>query len=41
MEARGFGRSGATRMPQPGWSALDRVAVGLGVVLVGVAAWLR
>jgi energy-coupling factor transporter transmembrane protein EcfT len=41
MEARGFGRSGATRMPQPGWSALDRVAVALGVVLVGVAAWLR
>ena len=41
MEARGFGRPGATRMPRPPWSVVDRVAVLLGVALVGVAVWLR
>lgn len=41
MEARGFGRPGATRMPRPSWSRLDRAAVVLGAVFVGVAVWLR
>jgi len=41
MEARGFGRPGATKATQPPWSIRDKVAVVLGLVLVGVAAWLR
>ena len=41
MEARGFGRSGATRAPRPPWAFVDYVALGGTVVLVGVAAlWL-
>jgi energy-coupling factor transport system permease protein len=41
MEARGFGRSGATRAPRSAWTWIDRVAVGGAVLLVGVAAlWL-
>ncbi len=41
MEARGFGRPGATRLPAPPWSALDRVGL-LASVLLLVAAvrWL-
>jgi energy-coupling factor transporter transmembrane protein EcfT len=41
MEARGFGRRGATRLPRPPWTALDRAAVAVGAALVGVTAWLR
>ncbi|MEO5634438.1 energy-coupling factor transporter transmembrane component T [Gaiella sp.] len=41
MEARGFGRSGATRAPRPSWTFADYAALGGAVVLVGVAAlWL-
>ena len=41
MEARGFGRAGATRAPGPAWSALDRAALGAAVVLVVCSAlWL-
>ena len=41
MEARGFGRRGATRAPRPGWTWIDSVALAGAVVLVGVAAlWL-
>jgi energy-coupling factor transport system permease protein len=41
MEARGFGRPGATRAPRPAWKLLDRGAV-LGAVLLVVvgALWL-
>ena len=41
MEARGFGRPGATRAPRPAWTRLDRVAVVAAALFVGVAAlWL-
>ena len=41
MEARGFGRPGATRAPQPGWTWVDRLALAGGALLVLVAAlWL-
>ena len=41
MEARGFGRGGATRAPRPPWSRRDRIGVVLAVVLVAVAVlWL-
>ena len=41
MEARGFGRPGATRAPRPGWTRLDRTGVALGGLLVVVGAlWL-
>jgi energy-coupling factor transport system permease protein len=41
MEARGFGRAGATRAPRPGWTWIDHAALAGGVLLVGVAAlWL-
>jgi energy-coupling factor transporter transmembrane protein EcfT len=41
MEARGFGRAGHTKAPQPPWSILDRAAVVGAVLLVAVAAaWL-
>jgi energy-coupling factor transport system permease protein len=40
MEARGFGRPGATRAPRPPWTWLDRVALAGAVLLVGVAVWL-
>ncbi len=41
MEARGFGRPGATRMPRPGWSARDRLVVAAALVALGVVVWLR
>jgi energy-coupling factor transport system permease protein len=41
MEARGFGRPGATRAPRPPWSARDRLALPAAALLVLVAAlWL-
>jgi len=41
MEARGFGRPGATRAPRPAWTRLDRLAVAAAVALVAVGAlWL-
>ena len=41
MEARGFGRGGATRAPQPAWSRLDRAALPLAAAIVVVGAlWL-
>lgn len=41
MEARGFGRPGATRAPRPPWASMDYVALAGAVMLVGVAAlWL-
>ena len=41
MEARGFGRPGATRAPRPPWTWVDRVALSGACILVGVAAlWL-
>ena len=41
MEARGFGRSGATRAPRPAWTWIDRIALVGAVALVGAAvAWL-
>jgi energy-coupling factor transport system permease protein len=41
MEARGFGRPGATRAPRPAWTGLDRLAVLAGALLVvGAALWL-
>lgn len=41
MEARGFGRAGATRALRPGWRLLDYVAVSLAPVLVTAGAlWL-
>ena len=39
MEARGFGRPGSTRAPQPPWRWIDRLAVVAAVLLVAVAAW--
>jgi energy-coupling factor transport system permease protein len=41
MEARGFGRPGATRLPQPCWRGRDRLAVAAAVVAIAVGAlWL-
>jgi energy-coupling factor transport system permease protein len=41
MEARGFGRPGSTRTPQPAWSRLDRVALAAaGALVVGGVLWL-
>jgi energy-coupling factor transport system permease protein len=41
MEARGFGRTGATRMAQPPWGPLDRFAVaGAVLAIVAGALWL-
>jgi energy-coupling factor transport system permease protein len=34
MEARGFGRPGATRAPRASWSAADRLAAGVALSLV-------
>jgi energy-coupling factor transporter transmembrane protein EcfT len=41
MEARGFGLPGATRALRPGWSVLDRAALGAaaGLIVIG-ALWL-
>lgn len=41
MDARGFGRAGATRLPQPAWSALDRAGLAVAVAIVAIGAlWL-
>jgi energy-coupling factor transport system permease protein len=41
MEARGFGRPGATKAPRPPWSGRDRLALVASILLVAVAAlWL-
>jgi energy-coupling factor transport system permease protein len=41
MEARGFGRPGRTRIPQPPWSPVERAAVLAGLLLVlGAVLWL-
>jgi energy-coupling factor transport system permease protein len=40
MEARGYGREGATRAPSPRWRSLDRLALVGSLVLVAGAVWL-
>ena len=40
MEARGYGRHGRTRAPQPPWTHLDRAALMAALAIVGLAAWL-
>ncbi len=41
MEARGFGKAGATRAPGPSWDAVDRAAVAAAPLLIAVGAlWL-
>ncbi len=41
MEARGYGRPGATRALRPGWRARDRAALAVGAALVVIGAlWL-
>lgn len=40
MEARGYGRPGATRAPRPPWTSVDRVVIGLAAAIVAVAVWL-
>jgi len=41
MEARGFGRAGATRAPRPPWRGVDRLALGVAVaVVVAGVLWL-
>jgi energy-coupling factor transport system permease protein len=41
MEARGYGRPGATRAPRPSWSSRDRGTLALAAVLVAIGAlWL-
>jgi energy-coupling factor transporter transmembrane protein EcfT len=41
MEARGYGRAGATRLPQPPWTVTDRAALALAVAVVTAGAlWL-
>jgi energy-coupling factor transport system permease protein len=41
MEARGYGRAGATRAPRPGWRARDRAAlVGAALLVAMGALWL-
>jgi energy-coupling factor transporter transmembrane protein EcfT len=40
MEARGFGRPGATRRPSPRWTQVERAAVLVAAIVVGgVALW--
>jgi energy-coupling factor transport system permease protein len=39
MEARGYGRGGATRTPRPPWSRLDRLALAAALAAVAVG-WL-
>jgi energy-coupling factor transport system permease protein len=40
MEARGYGRAGATRALSPRWSSLDRLALAGALLLVVGATWL-
>ena len=41
MEARGYGRAGRTRVPEPPWAARDRLALAVAALLVVVGAlWL-
>jgi energy-coupling factor transport system permease protein len=40
MEARGYGRAGATRAPSPRWRSLDRLALAAAVAVVLGALWL-
>ncbi len=40
MEARGYGRAGATRAPSPRWRSLDRLALVGAVVVAAGAVWL-
>lgn len=41
MEARGYGRPGATRAPRPGWRARDRAALVAAALLVAIGVlWL-
>ncbi|MGH2840980.1 MAG: energy-coupling factor transporter transmembrane component T family protein [Solirubrobacteraceae bacterium] len=40
MEARGYGRAGATRVPSPRWQSLDRLALVAAVAVVVGALWL-
>ena len=40
MEARGYGRAGATRAPSPRWRSLDRLALAGAVLLTVGALWL-
>jgi len=41
MEARGYGRAGATRAPTPPWTAIDRAALAACLLVVAVGAlWL-
>jgi energy-coupling factor transport system permease protein len=41
MEARGYGRAGATRSPRPSWTAVDWVALGAAAVVVTAGVlWL-
>jgi energy-coupling factor transport system permease protein len=40
MEARGYGRPGATRAPAPRWRPLDRLALAAALVLAAGAMWL-
>ena len=41
MEARGYGRPGATRAPRPGWTFRDRGALAVAVLLIAIGAlWL-
>jgi energy-coupling factor transport system permease protein len=41
MEARGYGRAGATRTPRPPWGLLERLALAAGVLAVVLGAlWL-
>lgn len=40
MEARGYGRAGATRAPSPRWRSFDRLALVGAVLLVVGATWL-
>jgi energy-coupling factor transport system permease protein len=40
MEARGYGRSGATRSPSPAWRRVDRLALASAIVVAVGAMWL-
>jgi energy-coupling factor transport system permease protein len=41
MEARGFGRPGATRAPRPAWGPVDRLALAAApLVVLGAVLWL-